>query len=72
MEALSGVKGANSVKIIGPNLTVLEKLADQVLNEMQQVKGMADLGIFRVLGQPNLNIKADRAKAARFEALHSD
>jgi cobalt-zinc-cadmium resistance protein CzcA len=65
-EAISGVKGANSVKIIGPNLVVLEQLAGQVLHEMEQVNGMADLGIFRVLGQPNLNIKVDREKAARY------
>jgi heavy metal efflux system protein len=65
-EALSGVKGANSVKIIGRNLAVLEKLAEQVMHEMGQVEGMADLGIFHVLGQPNLNIKVDRDKAARF------
>jgi len=65
-EAISGVKGANSVKIIGPNLEVLEKLADQVYDEMAQVRGVADLGVFRVLGQPNLNIKVDREKAARY------
>jgi cobalt-zinc-cadmium resistance protein CzcA len=65
-EALSGVKGANSVKILGPNLTVLEQYANQVLHEMQQVKGMEDLGIFHIVGQPNLNIKVDRAKAARY------
>jgi cobalt-zinc-cadmium resistance protein CzcA len=65
-EAISGVKGANSVKMIGPNLVVLEQLAGQVLHEMEQVNGMADLGIFRVLGQPNLNIKVDREKAARY------
>ena len=33
---------------------------------MSQVRGVADLGIFPVLGQPNLNIKVDRAKAARY------
>lgn len=65
-EALSGVKGANSVKIVGPNLQVLEKLAEQVKVEMAKVKGVTDLGIFRVLGQPNLNIKIDREKAARY------
>jgi heavy metal efflux system protein len=65
-EALSGVKGANSVKILGPNLDVLEQYAAQVLHEMQQVPGMADLGIFHIVGQPNLNIKIDRAKAARY------
>jgi cobalt-zinc-cadmium resistance protein CzcA len=65
-EGLSGVKGANSVKIIGPDLHVLEKLADQVLHEMSQVKGVEDLGVFRVLGQPNLNVTVDREKAARY------
>ncbi|WP_298261952.1 efflux RND transporter permease subunit [Bradyrhizobium sp.] len=65
-EALSGVKGANSVKIIGPNLQTLEGLASQVMAEMAKVRGVTDLGIFHLLGQPNLNIKIDRDKAARF------
>jgi heavy metal efflux system protein len=65
-EGLSGVKGANSIKIIGPDLTKLEQIAEQVKREMDQIKGVADLGIFRVLGQPNLNIKVDRDKAARY------
>ena len=65
-EGISGVKGSNSVKIVGPNLEVLTKLAQQVRDQMSQVRGVADLGIFPVLGQPNLNIKVDRAKAARY------
>jgi cobalt-zinc-cadmium resistance protein CzcA len=65
-EALSGVKGANSVKVIGPDLATLERLGTQVLHVMDGVPGVADLGIFRLLGQPNLNIKIDRAKAARY------
>jgi cobalt-zinc-cadmium resistance protein CzcA len=65
-EALSGVKGANSVKIIGPNLKILEQLATQVQAEMEKVRGVTDLGIFHVLGQPNLNIKVNREKTARY------
>lgn len=65
-EQLSGVKGANSVKIIGRNLATLEQLADAVFHELQQVRGITDLGIFRVLGQPNLNITVDRERAARY------
>ena len=65
-EAISGVKGANSVKIIGPNLAELEDLAAQVAAQMSGVSGVADLGIFRVLGQPNLNIQIDREKTARY------
>jgi cobalt-zinc-cadmium resistance protein CzcA len=65
-EALSGVKGANSVKIVGPNLEVLEQLAERVMAEMRQIQGVADLGIFHIVGQPNLNIRVDREKAARY------
>src|SRR5215469_3424057 len=65
-EGLSGVKGSNSVKIIGRDLATLERLADKVLAEMRQVKGVTDLGIFRVLSQPNLNVKIDRDAAARY------
>ena len=65
-EGVSGVKGQNSVKIVGPNLETLTKLAAQVRDEISHVRGIADLGIFPVLGQPNLNIKIDRAKAARY------
>jgi cobalt-zinc-cadmium resistance protein CzcA len=65
-EALSGVKGANSVKIVGTNLNTLEKLAGQVMAEMSKVRGIVDLGIFHLVGQPNLNIKIDREKAARY------
>ena len=65
-EGLSGVKGANSVKILGPDLMTLEKLADQVHDELAKVKGIADLGVFRVMGQPNLNVVVDRVRAARY------
>ena len=65
-EGLSGVKGANSVKIIGPDLATLEQIARSALGEMAKVQGIADLGAFWVLGQPNLNINIDRAKAARY------
>jgi cobalt-zinc-cadmium resistance protein CzcA len=65
-EGLSGVKGANSVKILGPDLGKLEEIAALVLHEMDQINGVSDLGIFRVLGQPNLNITIDREKTARY------
>jgi cobalt-zinc-cadmium resistance protein CzcA len=65
-EAISGVKGANSVKIVGPNLQKLEEYANNVRDQMSQVKGITDLAVFPILGQPNLNIKVDRAKAARY------
>jgi len=65
-EGLSGVKGANSIKIVGPDLATLEKIAKEAMAEMAQVPGITDLGAFWVLGQPNLNIRIDREKAARY------
>jgi len=65
-EGISGVKAVNSVKIIGPNLDVLTQLAERIRDEMKGIRGVTDLGVFPVLGQPNLNIKVDRAKAARY------
>jgi heavy metal efflux system protein len=65
-EALSGVKGENAVKIIGRDLATIERIASEVTHQMEQVKGIADLAIFHVLGQPNLNISVDRDKAARY------
>jgi cobalt-zinc-cadmium resistance protein CzcA len=65
-EGLSGVKGANSVKIIGRDLAKLEKISAEVMKEMAKVPGVTDLGVFPVLGQPNLNIKVDRERAARY------
>jgi len=65
-EAVSGVKGELAVKIIGPDLKQLEAKADEIMAVMSGVRGIEDLGIFRVLGQPNVNLTVDRVKADRF------
>ena len=71
-EAVSGVKGENSVKIFGRDLTELERLSKVVQNELAKVPGVADPGAFNLLGQPNLVIQVDRAKAARYGITVSD
>ncbi|MDB5412664.1 MAG: AcrB/AcrD/AcrF family protein [Rubritepida sp.] len=65
-EAASGVKGANALKVIGPELDVLARLAEQLRAEMAQVPGIADLAAFRTLGQPTVSIRIDRQRAARY------
>lgn len=65
-EGISGVKAVNSVKIIGPNLEILARLAERIREEMSAIRGVTDLGVFPVLGQPNLNIRVDRGKVARY------
>jgi heavy metal efflux system protein len=71
-EAVSGVKGELATKIYGDDLKTLEDKGDQVVAVMRQVKGIEDLGVFRVLGQPNINIKIDRVQAARHQINVSD
>ncbi len=65
-EAVSGVKGELAVKLYGTDLKLLEQKGDQIVQVMSGVQGVADLGLFRVIGQPNLNYVVDRAAAARF------
>jgi len=71
-EAVSGVKGELATKIYGDDLKVLEEKADQAVNVMRQVKGIEDLAVFRVLGQPNVNFEVDRQAAARYQINVSD
>jgi cobalt-zinc-cadmium resistance protein CzcA len=65
-EAVSGVKGELAVKLYGDDLHTLESKADEIQAKMQTVQGVADLGIFRIIGQPNLNYTVDRDAAARW------
>ena len=71
-EAVSGVKGELATKIYGDDLNLLEQKADEIVKVMSGVKGIADLGVFRVMGQPNLNITVDRAQAARYQINVAD
>ena len=71
-EAVSGVKGALAVKIYGDDLRTLESTADHITDVMKNIKGIEDLGVFRVLGQPNLNFAVDRKQAARYGINVSD
>ena len=71
-EAVSGVKGELAVKLYGDDLKQLDTMADQIVTTMRQVAGVEDLGVFRVLGQPNLDITVDRVQAARHQINVAD
>ena len=65
-EAVSGVKGQLAIKIYGDDLRTLEAKGDEIVNVMRSVQGIADLGLFRVIGQPNLEFHVNRPAAARY------
>jgi cobalt-zinc-cadmium resistance protein CzcA len=71
-EAVSGVKGELAIKVYGDDLRLLEQKADQIVNIMKGIRGVQDLGLFRVIGQPNLNLLVDRKQAARFQINVAD
>src|SRR5271170_3155701 len=71
-EAVSGVKGALATKIYGDDLKVLEQKSDEIVGIMRKINGIEDLGVFRVLGQPNLNVTVDRDAAARYQINVAD
>ncbi|HLH75905.1 MAG TPA: CusA/CzcA family heavy metal efflux RND transporter [Candidatus Binataceae bacterium] len=65
-EAMSGVKGTNSVKVFGPDLAADERVANQVMRVMGRVRGITDLAVYRSLGQPNVLITPDREVCERY------
>ncbi|HTC36336.1 MAG TPA: CusA/CzcA family heavy metal efflux RND transporter [Bryobacteraceae bacterium] len=65
-EAVSGVKGQLAIKIYGDDLRTLESKGDEIVGVMRSIPGIADLGLFRVIGQPNLEFTVDRDQAARY------
>ena len=65
-ETVSGTKGQSAVKIYGPDLSVLDEKGAEVVAAMKGIRGIEDLKLYRVTGQPNLNFTIDRLKAARF------
>ena len=71
-EAVSGVKGELAIKVYGDDLKVLEEKGDQIISVMRRIPGIQDLGLFRVIGQPNLNLVVDRQKAARYQINVAD
>jgi len=71
-EAVSGVKGELATKVFGDDLHTLEEKADQIVGIMRTIPGIEDLGVFRVLGQPNLNVTVNRQAADRYQINVSD
>jgi cobalt-zinc-cadmium resistance protein CzcA len=65
-EALSGVKGANSVKLFGNDLKVLEETGQRIVNVLRSVPGIENVGLFHIVGQPNMEIEIDRTACARY------
>jgi cobalt-zinc-cadmium resistance protein CzcA len=71
-EAVSGIKGELATKIYGDDLRVLEEKGQEIVNIMRHIKGIEDLGLFRVVGQPNLNFVVDRNQASRYQINVAD
>jgi heavy metal efflux system protein len=65
-EAMSGVKGENSLKLFGNDFNELTRIANEIQGIMGRVPGITDVGVFDVTGQPSLMVSIDRTRAARY------
>jgi cobalt-zinc-cadmium resistance protein CzcA len=72
MEALSGVKGENSIKVFGPDLDKLEEIASKINDVLAKVQGVDNAGVFHIQGQSNLELPVDRLKSARWNVKADD
>jgi cobalt-zinc-cadmium resistance protein CzcA len=72
MESLSGIKGDNSLKIVGPDLNTLQDLAAEAKKIMQNIQGLEDVGVFNVLGQSHLAFRVDPKKCQRWGVQVAD
>ncbi len=71
-EAMSGVKGENSLKLFGDDIDVLVARAGEIRDIMAKVPGVADLGVFQETGQPELIVSIDRDASARYGLMAAD
>ncbi len=71
-EAVSGVKGELAIKVYGDDLKTLEATGDQIVGIMRGIKGIQDVGLFRLIGQPNLNLEVNRLQARRYQINVAD
>ncbi|HTB05267.1 MAG TPA: CusA/CzcA family heavy metal efflux RND transporter, partial [Bradyrhizobium sp.] len=71
-EAVSGVKGENSIKLYGNDLQALTDTANKIKSVLATVQGITDLAVFTSLGQPTIQIDIDRARAARYGLAPGD
>ena len=71
-EAVSGVKGENSIKLFGNDLASSTETANKIKDVLATVPGITDLAVFTSLGQPTVQIDIDRARAARYGLAPGD
>jgi heavy metal efflux system protein len=71
-EAMSGVKGENSLKLFGDDIDVLQAKAEEIRNVMAAVPGVKDLAVFQETGQPQMTIAIDREASARYGVMAAD
>ena len=71
-EAMSGVKGENSLKLFGEDIDVLVEKAGEIRDVMAKIRGVADLAVFQETGQPELLVSIDRTASARYGLMAGD
>ncbi len=72
LESISQIKGQIVLKVVGPDLAELQRLAEAIQHEVRQVKGVSRAEIDRLGELPQLAVDIDRKRAARLGLNVSD
>jgi cobalt-zinc-cadmium resistance protein CzcA len=65
-ELISGVRATLALKVYGPDLAALDRIAAQIKPVLASVRGAADLSLEANRGKPQIVVRVDREAAARF------
>lgn len=63
-ESVAGINASNAVKIYGDDLEKLDEIANEVIDQIEDVRGIKDVGILRNIGQPEISVALDEARMA--------
>ena len=65
-ELITGVRADIAIKIFGEDLDILNKKANEIKGLIENVEGADDIIVEKVAGLPEMNVKFDRNKIARY------
>ena len=71
-EAVAGMNASNAIKIYGDDLEKLNEYANQVIEQIENVQGIKDVGILRNVGQPEISVILDEEKMAIYGVTKSE
>ena len=65
-ELITGVRSDIAIKVFGENLDILSKKGNEIKTLLENLDGVADITVEKIVGLPQMNVNYNRAKIARY------